>query len=376
MYLTQRDQQTKSTVFSVSVMTTTGLSRSIYGPLTTVFTAPSSCGLPMSSFDGSRAQWWRGVACVVEQDNAFLMNNPSCWPPANGEFLIDSPYLQPPLYSPGLSCPSGYWTACNATATISSDQRFYYPPVGPETAAGCCPEGYHCLEGGNDNSSPRQACSSQVDEGATFVAGTCDGEATSTATLLTVPVVEVVSPSGAATTTSTDPVVYAPMIQLLWQASDTATSTTSTSTPSPGSMATNGIGSAGASGGGLSAADAAGIGVGGTAVILLAICLGIWAVLRRRRRQHHRASAAAAAGGRPLILEEEDLHHRQASGGDESGLKVELPADNRHPKLQEFQAEENPQELASFGTLDGGHGGESGAPSPWELARPLFELEG
>lgn len=61
-----------------------------------------------------------------------------CYPPA-ASATLDDIYPSGVFYSPGISCPSGYATACSATAGGFSD---WDPPGGvaaAETAIGCCP---------------------------------------------------------------------------------------------------------------------------------------------------------------------------------------------------------------------------------------------
>lgn len=110
------------------------------GPLTTVFTPPAACTqlvLVPSNLNFPQATLFEAQGC----NQGDLEDAALCWPPAT----VSAP--SPPLdgwgfYSPGLSCPSGYATACSAARNVGRSQTgfdFQFPLDEGESAAGCCP---------------------------------------------------------------------------------------------------------------------------------------------------------------------------------------------------------------------------------------------
>ncbi|KAK3906064.1 hypothetical protein C8A05DRAFT_12170 [Staphylotrichum tortipilum] len=98
-----------------------------FGPLTTVFTAPSGCDACFAS-SGSDAS----VCTAYFEDCQGLR---SCVPRS-------SPWQQWDYYSPRLSCPSGWTTATVVSASMTNPirAREVLSRMAPgETAAFCCP---------------------------------------------------------------------------------------------------------------------------------------------------------------------------------------------------------------------------------------------
>lgn len=119
----------------VQGVTTVYQTRPILGPLTTEFSAPQECefagvqGTPLS------VGFW-GQTCVGD----FLADETTCWPPATAA----APSATPPIagwgfYSPGISCPAGYTTACDATQGFRTGWDMQFTMEKGETAVGCCP---------------------------------------------------------------------------------------------------------------------------------------------------------------------------------------------------------------------------------------------
>lgn len=119
----------------VQGVTTVYRTRSILGPLTTVFNAPPECalagvaGTPLSI-------GFRGQTCVGDT----LADESVCWPAATAA----APSASTPLngwgfYSPGISCPAGYTTACDATQGYRTGWQMQFTMEEGETAVGCCP---------------------------------------------------------------------------------------------------------------------------------------------------------------------------------------------------------------------------------------------
>lgn len=118
--------------------------RTVLAPLTTVFTPAASCNSYMAN--GALAvteTYWQGQAC----SGGKPVDTPSCWPPALVQ-ETSTPFHGRGFYSPGISCPAGYSSAC--TAALNTDGSpsslalgtsfvFEFPLTAGETAIGCCP---------------------------------------------------------------------------------------------------------------------------------------------------------------------------------------------------------------------------------------------
>lgn len=88
-------------------------------PLTTTFTPPSDgCG---------------GIYSPPRPDVLIIDNRPSCLPPSFS--TSDSSFF----YSPGIACPSGYWTACHDTAGVSSITTVTCCPTYGDISLSCVP---------------------------------------------------------------------------------------------------------------------------------------------------------------------------------------------------------------------------------------------
>lgn len=110
------------------------------GPLTTPFTYPSSCTLAVLECSTCSTGWQAQTCSDNTYNNQGVQDNPDCWPPRiNGNLLTDVAFLGGGFYSPGISCPVGYSTACSATGGGSTGYSFQYPLLASETAVGCCP---------------------------------------------------------------------------------------------------------------------------------------------------------------------------------------------------------------------------------------------
>jgi hypothetical protein len=132
-----------NTMTSRSLFSTfaTGQTRTILGPLTTTFTAPATCTLPVQQCT-TCAVAWQGQDCYSSSADIRVRDNTQCWPAASGSIATQSASL--PLkgwgfYSPGLICPTGYTSACSATGTRASNYNFQYAILPQETVVGCCP---------------------------------------------------------------------------------------------------------------------------------------------------------------------------------------------------------------------------------------------
>jgi hypothetical protein len=121
--------------------------RVILGPLTTTYTAPSSCSVPVQECQTCNTAG-QAQSCHASSSGSSTTygaeDNTDCWPPRSS--FVSTPL--PPLngwgfYSPGLVCPNGMTTACSATGGGSSDWPVQFALLQHETAVGCCPR-YTC----------------------------------------------------------------------------------------------------------------------------------------------------------------------------------------------------------------------------------------
>ncbi|KAH8678453.1 hypothetical protein BX600DRAFT_507398 [Xylariales sp. PMI_506] len=200
-------------------------SRTLLGPLTTTFTPPASCTIAwFGGVTSGTAQAWVAQDChpvtdYVNEDDL------ACWPtPTSGAY---TPSTSPRVwangwgfYSPGLICPSGYSSACSATAAGTSDFSMQFPLTAGETAIGCCPSGYGC-----SYTADSQTCVATVTTG-TLAIGSCSGSQDSIAFQGSIPDAYVV---GESTETITAVLMSAPLFQLNFQASDLSTATSGSS---------------------------------------------------------------------------------------------------------------------------------------------------
>ncbi|CAK7219553.1 hypothetical protein SCUCBS95973_003854 [Sporothrix curviconia] len=254
--------------------------RTNLGPLTTPFTYPASCTVNIIQCSYCLVAW-QAQTCSNNPSNAQgVQDNADCWPPraTTGSTSISTGVALNGwgIYSPGLSCPVGYNTACSATGTTVGGFQFQFPISSYETAVGCCPPNYTCSWGGNTDA---QTCISVVSTGS-FSALQCSSGTSNTLSYYTVPSTATVtttqtstmSASGsgagaasASTVTSTAVNLYlfntvtleAPMFQLVHQANDlpssssggsssttpaetgTTSTATATGSPSPSSHLSN-----------------------------------------------------------------------------------------------------------------------------------------
>lgn len=117
------------------------IDRTNLGPLTTAFTYPASCNVNVMQCTYCLIAW-QGQTCSDNPNNAQgVQDNVDCWPPRteNSAITTNVALLGWGVYSPGLSCPVGYNTACSATGTTIGGYKFQFPVTGKETGVGCCP---------------------------------------------------------------------------------------------------------------------------------------------------------------------------------------------------------------------------------------------
>lgn len=128
-----------------------------YGPLTTVFTPPSSCltfraqrstvGPDGSSYSLYRQPW--GFDCTAVHTNSSwsvqFTKDSACFPSSTITTSVGIEYQG--IYSPGLTCPFG-WTAACVVPQTAERPPFHGSPAlyrlwgvlkTSETFIGCCP---------------------------------------------------------------------------------------------------------------------------------------------------------------------------------------------------------------------------------------------
>ncbi|KAH6842991.1 hypothetical protein B0I37DRAFT_208767 [Chaetomium sp. MPI-CAGE-AT-0009] len=242
-------------------------------PLTTTFTRPTDCG---------------GIYAASQPVIFVIDNEPSCLPP---DFSAsDSSFF----YSPGIACPSGYWTACHDTTGVSSI-----------TTVTCCPTygsiSLTCV------SNPLFLKTVWEYQFCTWIAPKSPG------TVITVTVSSYDGRTSTITPEVTAPGgLNAPGVRMVYQASDMEMASSSTSSvPSEGSGATvpasstpdsTGTSLPGASNdpdatnsdSGLSTGEQAAIGVV-VPLVVIALLVGLALWWRRRKRQQQPPSAANGA---------------------------------------------------------------------------------
>ncbi|KAK8092566.1 hypothetical protein PG999_014765 [Apiospora kogelbergensis] len=264
--------------------------RNVLGPLTTIFTPKPTCTTPVAgSCHDQNCVAWNGQVCttLAKWNNSYsVMDQSSCWPAyTSGAVTIDVAVKGAlggwGFYSPGLSCPAGYTSACTKTADTNSqnDFTFQFAPTAGETAVGCCPTSFSCsLDQSGHNTCLRTARSTFQD------VVSCGGTAppgTAASTMVA--------------TSTTHLHILAPLIQINWQASDrpaTATNMTAAETRPADSSDAQGRQA------GLSTGAYAGIGVGATIVSLL-LLTGLVAggfLLRRKRRKRDGGGVGSLTG--------------------------------------------------------------------------------
>jgi hypothetical protein len=172
----------------------------------------------------------RGLTC---NSAIGLQDDTNCWPTATSYPPRSKPALSGlGFYSPGLSCPTGYTSACTAISDSTArpvptpgpiNGAFQFPLVAGETAIGCCPTGYTC---GTYPGYGFQGCH-QVVSSTTVDALTCGNNKGSASLIgnLQVPFT-----TEGKTITTVD--VWAPLVQINWQSTDLPSSTEATSTAS------------------------------------------------------------------------------------------------------------------------------------------------
>ncbi|PSS00724.1 hypothetical protein BD289DRAFT_450281 [Coniella lustricola] len=344
------------TTTSSSSIIYTNLPRTILGSLTTTFSAPESCHYNywVGNLNNPYTAW-QGVECVANVVNSMLPAE-VCWPPTTQGAPLPTPeFMGWGFYSPGLVCPSGYSSACTATATGAAEWNVQFSMLESETAVGCCPTGFAC-HNAVSGVQPAQTCTRIFSDTSlttalcTFAPEVGDGsmiggEATYPITLT----VTTTTHSNLSTITATISalIVSAPMIQINWQPSDLAVASGSTGATgaisSSGSAASTSTSTAGSSNpssssaaaaaatGQVSIATLAGAVIG--SVLGVALIAGAAFYIWRRKRLAMLGGRGQAAGGSGAQLAELD-HAGMAAAAAQRGSQS-VAGDQKQPQQQQ-----------------------------------------
>ncbi|KAI0538205.1 hypothetical protein GGR58DRAFT_310374 [Xylaria digitata] len=265
-----------------------GITRTNLGPLTTNTWTYTCTEVIQQCSDCDVG--WAAQTCI----DGVVSDNQACWPPRATNVPETSGALNAwGVYSPGIVCPGGYTSVAAAIHGGSADFNFQFPLTAGETAIGCCPIGGFSATRDVFNT---QTCT-QLKPTTSFLVGSC-GTAGPTFTPFLVG-----GTLGSKKYTGFS--VHAPLLQLVYQASDLpGTSMSSTAERSTESGTESSIPRSSSTGSsnsrpdeqnhqsgtspGLSPGAAAGIAVGAILGVLFiataAFCLW-WIGRRRRRRQ-------------------------------------------------------------------------------------------
>ncbi|KAF2795803.1 hypothetical protein K505DRAFT_239153, partial [Melanomma pulvis-pyrius CBS 109.77] len=218
--------------------------RSNLGPLMTTFVPPPHCSraaLACATCSSAR----QAQLCKTQLNGQKSEDDIECWPTATA---VPSRAPMAPLgglgfYSPGILCPTGYSTACAISSDANPAQataltrggNFQFPILAGETGIGCCPDGYQC-----NRVAGQQTCRQVITTSTKIEAMTCEGSTVQTIDAFAVPFVQSSKTIEAFT-------LYAPMIQIVHQATDlpenqiqsTSTSTSTSSSQTPTSTSTS-----------------------------------------------------------------------------------------------------------------------------------------
>ncbi|KAK1248606.1 hypothetical protein MKX08_006826 [Trichoderma sp. CBMAI-0020] len=289
-------------------MAQTGVAGVLLGPLTTTWTMPQTCSVFMPSCE-TCSDAYNGQSCNPTHGGQ-VHDNTACWPPATSGVASPAwPFVGWGFYSPGLACPAGYTSACTAVYGQRPPWPTQFSLVESETAIGCCPTGFACANVNNGNS-----CTAQVSRSTTISTAYCSDTNLVNVGVATIPTL------ATATTTETNSAttevesstftrittLYAPMIQLNFQASDLSTSTTASSTASPtasspASETGTGNGTSSKSSGGLSNGAKVGLGVGLGLGVALLLAFGAFIYYYRRSRNNAVALRSELPSNQPSV---------------------------------------------------------------------------
>jgi len=274
-------------------MAQTAAPRLVLGALTKTYAPAPSCTTAYQEC-ATCSEAWQAQTCT----NNGNKDSADCWPPRNSVASTPSPALNGwGFYSPGLICPSGFIRACSATAGGSSDWPVQFQLTGKETAVGCCPRyklqyfepyflrtnscssGYSCMNSGY------QTCILHASS-TEFSMSSCGAGGTSANVVL------FSLPTTVSKSTISIYSIYAPLIQINFQASDLTSSASRTSSASSSTSSISSTSpintntSTPTPAPGLSTGAKAGIGIGVALGALAVACLAFYIVWSRKKHTY------------------------------------------------------------------------------------------
>lgn len=342
-------------------------------PLTTAFEPPSYCtNSYLSNCQTDAVSGTLPCFVSVYPEGVCDSNGQSCYPPVPG--VLDNTYL----YSPGLSCPSGWSTAWKEVRTPSGEDE--------ETTAHCCPTGLTVTTYGIYST----WCEGTVTAGEETMIVNGLSQCPSSTTAFTFGPDNAVQLTWVNVDSTTMSIsgnavftVSAERIGLLYRSSDLTAAAGASATAGSGSSGSNsgssGSGSsASGSDSGLSTGTVAGIAIGAAAVGIIAVLAFFWFFLRRRNGGPRRAVQYGAGDAHTAPGAAHLASH--APTGAEHELKAtnsvsthHVPASHPAPNAMELQGSTpHAPPWAAASRQDGGvgmnssHGG--GAPGPGEVS--------
>ncbi|KAJ0114238.1 hypothetical protein J7T55_010625 [Diaporthe amygdali] len=302
-------------------------------PLTTAFEPPSYC--TQSYLSNCQTDAVSGtLPCFVSvyPEGVCDSNGQSCYPPVPG--VLDNTYL----YSPGLSCPSGWSTAWKEVRTPTGEDE--------ETTAHCCPTGLTVTTYGIYST----WCEGTVTAGEETMIVNGLSQCPSSTTAFTFgpdKAIQLTWVDRESTTLSVsgDAVftVSAERVALLYRSSDMTAAGAAATGGSGSSSSNSGSSSSGSSnsGSGLSTGAVAGIAIGAAAVGIFAVLAFFWFFLRRRNGAHRHAPKNVPGDAQPGPGAAHSAPH--APTGAEHELKATdsvstrpIPASHANPNAMEL----------------------------------------
>ncbi|KAH6990283.1 hypothetical protein EDB80DRAFT_168055 [Ilyonectria destructans] len=265
--------------------------RTNLGPLTTEFTYPASCTVVVQACENCGLGWQAQTCSDNSLNEQGVQDNANCWPDrTNSSVYTEVALYGWGFYSPGISCPAGYATACVATGSAKGGFPFQFSVLKHETVVGCCPTAFQCKY--NPGYDPAQTCYSVATTGS-FATVQCSAGKSNGFSYLELPMtyMETLS-SEVATSTLRAVTIFAPLFQLNFQSTDIPTRSTPTSDTASGlsaktvaasTSATSHADGEASTNSGLSTGVKAGIGAAAGVVFIAIIAAAVFLFLRKRR---------------------------------------------------------------------------------------------
>ncbi|KAL6897193.1 hypothetical protein GGI43DRAFT_385808 [Trichoderma evansii] len=301
-------------------MAQTGAAGVLLGPLTTTWTMPQTCSIFMPGCP-TCDNAYNGQSCNPTS-NGRVQDNTACWPPVTTGVSSPSwPFVGWGFYSPGLACPAGYTSACTAVYGQRPPWETQFSLVPSETAVGCCPTGFTCT---NFNGN---TCMATVTHSTTFPTAYCSDTDLVNYGIATFPTITTMTTTETSTgttevessTSTRTMVLFAPMFQLNFHASDLPASTTASSTASntgtqSSTASETGNGTSSKSSGGLSDGAKIGLGVGIGLGVAFLLAFGAFIYYYRRSKNRTMPLGSELPNNQISVVEDEPPKIKQSPG--------------------------------------------------------------